>query len=170
MLRLYKRGDGGKTKRRYEMKGLLKGLTLALICLTILFSGAGLSWAATTNYPDVITGIQIVPVTFSRTLTATETPVTFKLPFKAQVLGVSAHVKTIDLTDTNETYTVDVKEAGTSVLSSAISIAAANTVYEGTVSDSYIADEATVTVVVTLGGTTPSLTDLTVLLTIRRTN
>lgn len=151
------------------IKGFLKGFALAFVCLTILVGGIGLSQAATKNYPEVINGIQIVPITFSNT-TSTVTPVTFRLPFKAQVIGVSCHARTIDLTTTDETYTVDIKEGGTSVLSSAISILAAGTIYEGTVSDSYIADEATVTTVVTLGGTTPILNDLTVLLTIRRTN
>ena len=153
-----------------RIKGFFKGFLIALICLTILFSGITLGQAATTNYSETISGIQVVPVTFSRVLTATATPVTFKIPFKAQIIGVSAHASTIDLTTTDETYTVDIKEAGTSILSAAISVVAAGTVYEGTVSDNYIADEALVTIVVTLGGTTPILTDLTVLLTIRRTN
>lgn len=154
-----------------RFKGLLKGfVTVLLLSLMFQLGDVRQSEAATKNYPETATGIQIVPIVFSRNITATATPVTFRLPFKAQVIGVSVHAKTIDLADTNETYTVDVKEAGTSILSSAIAIAAADTIYEGTVSDNYIADEATVTIVVTLGGTTPSLTDLTVLLTIRRTN
>jgi hypothetical protein len=109
-----------------------------------------------------------MPLQFSRTITATATPITFKLPFPCAVVGVTTHAKTLDLTDTDETYTVDIKEGATSILSSAVSLAAAGTVYSGTVSDDLLADEATLSVVVTLGGTTPSLTDLTVLLVLKR--
>jgi len=150
-------------------RSLILTLVVMFLTLGMLFL-PGISKAATTNYSEVITGIQIVPLTFSRTITATATPITFRIPFKAQVIGVSAHAKVLDSADGNETYTVDIKEGGTSILSSALSLAAQNTLYEAAVSDTSIADEATVTVVVTLGGTTPSLTDLTVLLTIRRTN
>ena len=153
-----------------KIKGYLKGFVSALVCLAILVGGSALlTQAATKNYPEVITGIQVIPITFSNT-TSTVTPVTFRMPFKAQLLGVSCHARTLDLTDTDETYTMDVREAGFSVMTSAIAMTAAGTVYEGVITDPYIADEATVSVVVTVGGTTPRLNDLTGLLTIRRTN
>ena len=90
----------------------------------------------------------------------------FQMPFAATLTEVSVHARDID-TATNETYTVDIEEAGTSVLSSAISILADDTCYVGTISDSAIADNAKVEVVLTLGGTTPTLDDLTVLLTFK---
>jgi len=152
------------------MQRIKRGLILAVVMALVAAFVAAPAGAATTNYSETVTGIQIVPITFSRTITASATPATFRIPFKAQVLGVSVHAKSIDTVDGDETYSVDVKEGSASILSSAISIAAAGTIYEGTISDKYIADEATVSVVVTLGGTTPSLTDLTVILTIRRTN
>ncbi len=157
------------------MRIRIKSLLLAVIMLFIfmimpMITMPGPAHAAVTNYPEVVTGIQALPFHFSRVITATATPITFKLPFKAEVLGVSAHAKVLDTVDGNETYTVDVQEGGTTILSSAISLAAQDTVYEGTLSDTSLADESTITVVLTLGGTTPSLTDLTVLLTLRRTN
>ncbi len=88
---------------------------------------------------------------------------TFQMPFAATLTEVSVCARDID-TATNETYTFDLEEAGTSVLSSAISIAADNTPVVGTVSDSSLADNAKIEGVLTLGGTTPTLDDLTVLL------
>jgi hypothetical protein len=64
---------------------------------------------------------------------------------------------------------VDVKEGATSILSSAISVTA-GTVAEGTVSDTSLADESTITVDLAIGGTNPTWDDITVLLTLRRTN
>ncbi len=97
--------------------------------------------------------------------TATVDPVaTFQMPFSATLVEVSATARDIDTGDADETYTVDLEEGGTSVLSSAISIVADNTPVVGTVSDTAIADNAKMEVVLTLGGTTPTLDDLTVLI------
>lgn len=150
------------------MKSLFKGFVSALICLTILFSGAVLSQAATKNYSEVVTGIQVVPFHISGQYTATTAGVVkFQIPFKAQVLGVSATARASG--GTSPTLTVDVKEAGTSILSSAISITA-GTVAEGIVSDTSLADESAITVDLTIGGTSPTWNDITVILTLRRTN
>lgn len=138
------------------------------VLLAALFSLAMPAMAATTNPSPASSGYMVVPLTFNRTITATATPIKFKVPYPCTVIGVTATAATLDLTSTDETYTVDVKEGGTSILSSAISLAAAGTVYDGTVSDTALADEATITVVLTLGGTTPSLTDATVLLVLKR--
>ena len=101
--------------------------------------------------------------------TATLNPTAaFQMPFAATLTEVSVHARDIDTTDTDETYTVDIEEAGTSVLSSAISITADDTAVVGTISDSAIADNAKIEVVLTLGGTTPTIDDLTVLLTFQK--
>lgn len=100
--------------------------------------------------------------------TATLDPVaTFQMPFAATLMEVSVCARDIDTDDGNETYTVDLEEAGTSVLSSAISISADNTPVVGTISDSSIANNAKMEVVLTVGGTTPTIDDLTVLLTFK---
>lgn len=92
---------------------------------------------------------------------------TFQMPFAATLIEVSACARDLDVAGTNA-YTVDIEEAGTTVLSSAISLTADNTPVVGTISDSAIADNATVEVVLTLSGdTTPALDDLTVLLTFK---
>lgn len=90
---------------------------------------------------------------------------TFQMPFSATLTEVSVCARDIDTTSGNETYTVDLEEAGTSVLSSAINITADNTPVVGTISDSALADNAKIEVVLTLGGTTPTIDDITILIT-----
>jgi len=92
----------------------------------------------------------------------------FQMPFAATLLEVSVAARDIDTSDGNEEYSVDIEEAGTTVLSAAISITADATAVVGTVSDSAIADNAAIEVVLTLGGTTPAIDDLTVLLTFQK--
>ena len=74
----------------------------------------------------------------------------FKMPWPATLVGASAIVKT---TGSGNTVTIDVTEAGTSVLSSAIT-ANESTVTEGTISDSAIADEAVIGIDVTVSTST----------------
>jgi len=134
---------------------------LALLCISP-------AMAATSNPSPASSGYIVMPLTFSRAITATATPIKFRLPYPCTLISMTACAVTLDFTDTTETYTVDLQEGGTTVLSSAVSLAAAGTIYSATISDAALADEATMTLVLTLGGTTPSLTDLTVLLVLRR--
>ncbi|MBI2543284.1 MAG: hypothetical protein HYW24_03800 [Candidatus Aenigmarchaeota archaeon] len=100
--------------------------------------------------------------------TATLNPVfTFAMPFAATLTEVSSTARTIDTVTGDETYTIDVTENSTTVLSSATAITASNTPVTGTISDSIIADNAKMEVVLTLAGTTPQIDDLTVLLTFK---
>lgn len=124
--------------------------------------------AATANPSPASSGYMVLPLSFDRQITATATPIKFKLPFACQVVGVTASAVTLDKTTTDETYTVDVKEGSTSILSSAITLTAAGTFYDGTVSDDTLADESTISVVFTLGGTTPIMTDAMVTLVLKR--
>ena len=151
------------------MKSLFKGLSLTLFALLLFCAPA---FAAVANFSEAIPGIQTIAVTMNRAITSVSTPVIarIKLPFKAQVLGVSASLETGDYASTDEVYTIDVLEAGTTILTAPINMLAADTVYEGTLADTSIADEAIVTVALDVAGTTPSVTDVTVLLTVRRTN
>ncbi len=108
-----------------------------------------------------------VPLTVEGQITSTLDPVfTFQMPFSATLVEVSATIRAIT-TGGAETYTVDLEEAGTSVLSSAISITASNTPVVGTVSDATIADNAKMEVVLTLGGASPTVDNLTVLCTFK---
>lgn len=152
-----------------KFKMLLRVMILSLICALFTAAPFGITaQAATKNFSEVIPGIQVVPLQISKQYTATTANVVkFQLPFKAEVLGVSATARASG--GTSPTLTVDVKEGGTTILSSAISVTA-GTVSEGTVSDTSLADESTITVDLTIGGTSPTWDDITVLLTLRRTN
>jgi len=86
----------------------------------------------------------------------------FQMPFAAKLVEVSATARASG--GTNPTLSIDVKEAGTSVLSSPMSITA-GTVTIGTRTDSSIADDAKITVDATVGGTSPTWDDVTVFLT-----
>ena len=68
---------------------------------------------------------------------------------------------------TSPTLTVDVQEAGATILSAPISITA-GTVSDGTISDSNLADESLITINLAIGGTSPTWNDITVLLVLKR--
>ena len=91
---------------------------------------------------------------------------TFQMPFAATLIEVSVCARDIDTAE-DETYTIDIEEAGTTVLDSAIPIVADNTVAVGTITDADIADNAKIEVVLTIGGTTPTIDDITILLTFK---
>lgn len=145
----------------------IKALLFLIVCALCMAHPATGS-AAVANFSEMVTGIQMVPFQISGQYTATTASVVkFKIPFKADVLGVSATARASG--GTSPTLTVDVKEAGTTILSAPVSITA-GTVAEATVTDTSLADESLVTVDLTIGGTSPTWNDITVLLTVRRTN
>jgi len=86
----------------------------------------------------------------------------FQMPFAAELVEVSATARASG--GTGPTLSIDVKEAGTSVLASPMSITA-GTVTVGKITDPSIADDAKITVDATIGGTSPTWDDVTVLLT-----
>jgi hypothetical protein len=144
-------------------------LLAVLMFFALSASLLSIASAATGNPSTASPGYQIVPVYIPGPLTATATPVKFKAPWPYRVVGVSAYARTIKTSATDETYTLDVQQGSTSVLSSPISIAASNTVYEGTLATApNITDEATVSIIATIGGTSPTVSDITVLLVLKR--
>lgn len=141
---------------------------LILIVLFAFLIMPGISNAATQNFSETISGIQVVPFHISGQYTATTAGVVqFQIPFKAQVLGVSATARTSG--GTSPTLTIDVKEAGTTILSAPMSITA-GIVTEGVVTDSSLADESLITADFAITGTSPTWNDITLILTLRRTN
>ena len=150
------------------MKKFISFLTMCMLFVAMFVFSAVPSHGAVTNYSETITGIQVIPIHISGQYTATIADVAqFKIPFKGHVLGVSATSRASG--GTSPTLTVDVQEAGTTILSSPFAITA-GTVAEGTVTDSSLADESIITIDLTIGGTSPTWDDITVLLTVRRTN
>lgn len=127
---------------------------------------------AVTKFAEVIPGVQTIAFTYTGASPITTGGINinkFVIPFKAEILGFSTCARLCDTSSGNETYTLDIKEGGVSLLSGTIAIYQ-TTMGHGTISDNSIAADATVTIVLTAMGTTPAITDLTTLLTIRRTN
>ena len=110
--------------------------------------------------------VEVLPFHISGQYTANTTAVVrFAIPFKARLVGASATARASG--GTTPTLTVDVLEAGVTVLSAPISVTA-GTVSEGTITDADLADEAVITVNLAIGGTSPTWNDITVLLTVVR--
>lgn len=143
------------------IRSLFPRITLVLAALTLgLF--AGLAPAATRNQPPSAQ-VVLIPIHISGQYTATTAGVArYQMPFACKLIGASASARASG--GTSPTLTIDVLEAGTTVLSAAMSITAGS-VTEGTITDAIIADEAAVTVNFTIGGTSPTWNDMSVLLT-----
>jgi len=86
------------------------------------------------------------------------------MPFAATLVEVSATARASG--GTSPTLAIDVKENGTSVLSAAMDITA-GVVTVGTIADAEVADDAKITIDATIGGTSPTWDDITVLLTFK---
>lgn len=147
----------------------MRKLKHSLLSLGVLALSA-IAWApaAVADTQNYGLGVQqqIIPFHISGQYTATTAGVVrFKLPYAAKLVGVSATARASG--GTTPTLAVDVKEAGTTVLSAPIAITA-GTVSEGTVSDSLLADESTITADLTIGGTSPTWNDIVLLLTVVR--
>jgi uncharacterized protein with FMN-binding domain len=110
-------------------------------------------------------GAQVVYIPFhvSGAISATVVAIArFKMPMPCDLIGVGASAQAI----VGTTNTIDVKKGGTTVLSAPITIAAAGTYTEGTITVPAVGDEDEITVDVTIAGT--SLTHITVFLTCAR--
>jgi len=106
-----------------------------------------------------------VPLTMTRQLTASLAGAfLFRVPVDSTLVSVGASARASG--GTTPTLTVDVKEAGVSVLSAAFSVTAGSW-STGTISDSAIAAANNVTIDFTIGGTSPTWDDITVLLTFK---
>lgn len=147
-----------------------KHLLSTLLAVAALAIGVAIAPAqAQAATPNIAVGagqVAVFPLHISGQYTASQTGVArFAMPFACDALGVGASARASG--GTTPTLTVDVLEGGVSILSAPIAVTAA-TYSEGTITDSAIADEAVVTVNLTIGGTSPTWNDITVLLTCSR--
>lgn len=150
------------------MKNLFKNLYVRF-ALVLAVSLAAIAFAplqaATPNITVGAGQVMVLPLFIAGQRTATVTPIKFAMPQPCNMIGVGATARASG--GTSPTLTVDVQDDGTTILSSAISITA-GTWSEGTISAAAISDESVMTVVLTIGGTTPTWDDITVLLTCSR--
>lgn len=145
--------------KSFNLAALLVALVIAAIASIVVPQPAR---AATPNI-SVPGQVMVLPFHISGTVSATAVgSVRFQMPQACNLIGVGVNSRAI----VGATNTIDVKEGGVSVLSAVITVAAAGTWYEGTITDKQIADEAVVTIDVNIVGT--SLTDTTVVLTCAR--
>lgn len=121
---------------------------------------------STTNFPVGTPGLHLLPIHIGGQHTANVTAIArFKLPFRANLIGVSAAARASG--GTTPTLTVDVKVAGTSALSAPVAVTA-GAVAEAAIATPAVADEAVVTIDLAIDGTTPTWDDIDVLLTLVR--
>ncbi len=148
------------------MKEFFKRHLILLMTMMILLLPV-MSFAATTNPSSASSGYVVIPIQISGQYTATTAAVAkFKSPFPFQVVHISATARAAG--GTSPTLTVDVKQGSTSLLTAPISVTA-GTVSDGTLATSpSIPDEANVSVDLTIGGTTPTWNDITVLIALKR--
>lgn len=147
--------------RMHSLNHVLIGAALSLAAIMTMPAAV----ADTQNY-NLSAQQQVIPFHISGQYTATTAAVVrFKLPYAVKLVGVSATARASG--GTTPTLSVDVKEAGTTVLSAPVAVTA-GAVSEGTVSDSLLADESIITADLTIGGTSPTWNDIVLLLTVVR--
>lgn len=128
--------------------------------------GSTEAFAATANPSTASTGYEVIPIPVMGIYTSDRANlVTFKAPYPFYVTHVSAKAR--GSSGTTPTLTVDIKESGTSILSTPFSVYSSS-VSEGTVSDKKLADESTITIDFNIGGTSPVWQDITILLGLKR--
>lgn len=156
------------------MRSFLRSfLMLALLVVALAFGlvacvkeGSRPAEAQTPNLSVAVPGVFVMPFHVSGQYTATTTAVVrFALPFPAQLVSAQASARASG--GTTPTLTVDVKAGGTTVLSAPFAVTA-GAVSFGTITTSALADEAAMTVDLTIGGTSPTWNDIVIVLTFVR--
>jgi len=128
--------------------------------------GAPEAMADTANPSPASSGYMVMPMPIMGLYTSnTASVVKFKVPYPAKLVHVSATAR--QSSGSNPTLTVNVKDAGTTVLSSPISITA-GTVTDGVISSPTVTDESLLSVDFAITGTAPRWNDITLLLLLKR--
>jgi hypothetical protein len=128
--------------------------------------GPAPAWADTVNISPASSNYHILTFPLNKQYIATTAGVLrFKMPYPATLITVQATARASG--GTSPTLTVDILETAVTVLSAPVSVTA-GTVSEATITDANIADEAVVTANLTIGGTTPTWDDITIVLVVAR--
>lgn len=145
-------------------------LTLIMVFAMVLtFTGGAI--AQTANPGPTLTGyetlfIPINNITAAGTVTATAR---FKAPWPYQVVAVSTSARASS--GTTPTLTLDLKSGSTSVFTTPCSVTAGavtTCTLSTTVANRTLGDEATITVDAVAGGTTPTFSDITLMVAVKR--
>jgi len=146
----------------------MKKLCISILLLVTLLVTAIVptAFAATPNPSPNSPGYMVLPFQISKQFTTTTTGVVrFKAPFPCKVMSVYATARASG--GTTPTLTVDVKEAGTTILSTPVAVTA-GTVSEAVITDTKLADESVITMDLNIGGTTPTWDDITIIMVLKR--
>jgi len=121
----------------------------------------------TPNIPPGGAPVVLLPIHLSGDHTATVAGIArFRLPFRAYVLGASVSARASS--GTGPTLAITVKAGGVSLFAAPVAVTAGEAADAALTEARRIADEADVTVDLTIGGTTPSWSDISILLTLAR--
>lgn len=151
----------------FKRKSLLSAALAMVAAVGLMAAAPEVSQAATPNYSASAPGVMVIPMHISGQYTATTVAVAkWNMPFKCRLIGVGASARASG--GTTPTLTVDLKAAGSTLLTAPITVTAA-TYTEATVGAGAIADEAAMTIDLTIGGTSPTWNDIVIFITVVRT-
>ncbi|WP_447978085.1 hypothetical protein [Candidatus Nitrospira bockiana] len=140
---------------------------LSLITVTLVLALAlmpALAPAATVNPSSASAGYYLLPLHLSGQYTASTTAVAkWTMPYPCEINHAQATARASG--GTSPTLSVVLKNGANTVSTMAVT---AGTVTEGTLANTSVADEATITVDLTIGGTSPTWNDITVLVGCKR--
>ena len=148
------------TRRLDAMRSLAVAvLVLALVAMPVLSLVAGPAWGATTNPAVGAAGYQNFTWHISGQYTANTTAVIKHLmPYPCTINYAQANARASG--GTSPTLSVVLKNGASTVSTMALT---AGTVSEGVLANTTVSDEATITVDFTIGGTSPTWNDITVM-------
>ncbi len=149
-----------KTIKRFSGRALGATLALVLACAIGAAIVASVSpglvrtaQAAVQNFGPSVP-VYAMPILMPGAYTTTITPVKFKMPYASRLVGFSGVGRTL-----SGTFTIDLQVAGASVLASPLTLS--TSVSDAVISTAAVADEAEVTLVLTVSGTSPTGSDIT---------
>lgn len=145
-------------------------LIMIIAVLTLVMPAINMpAQAATDNPSTASTGYETWVFHVNGTFTSTVTPIKFKVPWPYRALSVSVYARSVSGASDVASQTVDVKQGSTSLLTTPVQIISSDTVTDGTIATTpTITDEATISVILNMTGTNPSVTDLTVVMPVKR--
>ncbi len=149
------------------MKRFKASLIIMIFLAVLAFSIP--AQAGTDNPSTGSTGYETWVFTLPGANTSTITPIKFTAPWPYRVLSVSAYARSVSGTSDVASQTIDVKQGTTSLLSAPIQLISSATHYAGTLATSpSVTDEAAVSVILNMTGTNPSVSDVTVVIGVKR--
>ncbi len=144
-------------------------MALMLVFMLVLLMAPIPGGATTPNPSTGSSGYETFVFHAAGTHTSTVTPIKFKVPWPYRALSVSVYARSVSGTSDVASQTVDVQQGTTSILAAPVQIVNSDTVTDATMAATpSIPDEGTVSVILNMTGTNPSVTDLTVTLGVKR--